>query len=142
MLFGGRYIVFLMGLFSIYTGFIYNDIFSKSINVFGTKWTVSTQPNIDEWLKTAKDSDTIKLDPNYTTSNVYPYGMDPMWQLATNKIMFIDSFKMKSSVILGVVQMSFGLALPTALVGTLSDRFAHLTLLAVREDWGVIKQCV
>ena len=111
MLFGGRYIVFLMGLFSIYTGFIYNDIFSKSINVFGTKWTVSTQPGIEEWLKTAKDSDTIKLDPNYTTSNVYPYGMDPMWQLATNKIMFIDSFKMKSSVIIGVVQMCFGLVL-------------------------------
>jgi len=111
MLFGGRYIVFLMGIFSIYTGFIYNDIFSKSINVFGSKWTVSNQPGIEDWLKNAAETDTIALNPNYTKTNVYPYGMDPMWQLATNKIMFIDSFKMKSSVILGVVQMCFGLVL-------------------------------
>ncbi|CAH1131208.1 unnamed protein product [Ceutorhynchus assimilis] len=107
--FGGRYIILLMGLFSMYTGLIYNDVFSKSVNIFGSSWKVSNLT-----LKYVESITTDHmLDPatdDYVQYS-YPFGLDPVWQLSKNKIIFLNSFKMKLSIIIGIIHMLFGVAI-------------------------------
>lgn len=101
--FGGRYIIFLMGVFSMYTGLIYNDIFSKSLNLFGSGWSINYNTS------TVMDNKALQLDPRYDFGRTYPLGMDPVWQIAPlNKIIFQNAYKMKISIIFGVIHMIFG----------------------------------
>ncbi|EGK97124.1 AGAP003711-PC [Anopheles gambiae str. PEST] len=103
--FGGRYIIFLMGVFSMYTGFVYNDIFSKSLNVFGSAW--STNYN----TSTVMSNKALQLNPKGMdyAQTPYPFGLDPVWQVAPlNKIIFQNAYKMKISIIFGVIHMLFG----------------------------------
>lgn len=103
--FGGRYIIMLMGLFSMYTGFIYNDVFSKSMNIFGSKWENMYNQS------TVQSNDNLQMDPKTDTFGAYPMGLDPIWQLGTNKIIFLNGVKMKLSIILGVLHMIFGVCM-------------------------------
>uniref|UniRef100_A0AAR5PSG6 V-type proton ATPase subunit a n=1 Tax=Dendroctonus ponderosae TaxID=77166 RepID=A0AAR5PSG6_DENPD len=111
--FGGRYIILLMGIFSMYTGFIYNDVFSKSMNIFGTKWKVNGTNLKQSGISFFEDNDTlVSLVPLYSyAGSPYFAGLDPAWQSADNKIIFLNSFKMKLSIIFGVVHMAFGVCL-------------------------------
>nr|CAD7398281.1 unnamed protein product [Timema poppensis] len=106
--FGGRYIILLMGLFSMYTGFIYNDVFSKSLNIFGSNWQIKYN------MSTVWSNKDLQLNPGTDAYLQYPYpiGLDPVWQVANaNKIVFLNAYKMKLSIIIGVFHMLFGVVL-------------------------------
>ncbi|CAE6444236.1 unnamed protein product [Rhizoctonia solani] len=92
--FYGRYIIILMGLFSMFTGIIYNDIFSKSMHFWQSGW---------DW-----HAGQIEARSN---GHVYPIGLDPGWHGAENGLVFTNSYKMKMSIILGVIHMSFAICL-------------------------------
>ncbi|CAH2302034.1 V-type proton ATPase 116 kDa subunit a isoform X1 [Pelobates cultripes] len=116
MIFSGRYIILLMGLFSTYTGLIYNDCFSKALNLFGSSWSVRpmfTDPKANWTDDLLKHASVLQLDPNITGvfNGPYPFGIDPIWSIASNKLTFLNSFKMKMSVILGIIHMIFGVTL-------------------------------
>lgn len=96
MLFGGRYVILLMGLFSIYTGFIYNDIFSKTLGLFPSMFYFPPG-----------ETESERISPFY----VYPFGLDPKWLHADNGMTFLNSYKMKQAILFGLFQMNFGLVL-------------------------------
>lgn len=126
--FGGRYIILLMALFSIYTGIIYNDIFSKSFNIFGSSWMVGNNTIANPLANVGE----ITLNPGVVGNDArihqirphpYPIGMDPIWAISTNKITFQNSYKMKISIIIGVTHMMFGV-----MVSILNHTFFKRTL--------------
>lgn len=96
--FFGRYIILLMGLFSMYTGFLYNDIFSKSLHVFPSGWSWPVNHG----------NDSVPANP---TGWTYPIGIDPGWHGADNALLFTNSYKMKMSIVLGVIHMTFAICL-------------------------------
>ncbi|XP_006860899.1 PREDICTED: V-type proton ATPase 116 kDa subunit a isoform 3 [Chrysochloris asiatica] len=112
--FGGRYLLLLMGLFSVYTGFIYNECFSRATTIFPSGWSVATMANQSGWSDAfLAQHPMLTLDPNVTGVFLgpYPFGIDPIWSLAVNHLSFLNSFKMKMSVVLGVTHMAFGVVL-------------------------------
>uniref|UniRef100_A0AAQ4P7P8 V-type proton ATPase subunit a n=1 Tax=Gasterosteus aculeatus aculeatus TaxID=481459 RepID=A0AAQ4P7P8_GASAC len=109
MMFGGRYLILLMGLFSIYTGAIYNECFSRGLSTFSSAWHVGRIVS----ASVLAGNQYLSMDPVvpgvFTTP--YPFGIDPVWGLSNNKLTFLNSYKMKMSVIIGVIHMTFGVCL-------------------------------
>ncbi|KAF5751514.1 Vacuolar proton ATPase A1 isoform 3 [Tripterygium wilfordii] len=101
MLFGGRYIILLMAFFSIYCGLIYNEFFSVPFHIFGG----SAYKCRDASCSDAKSAGLVKYrDP-------YPFGVDPSWRGSRSELPFLNSLKMKMSILLGVTHMNLGIIL-------------------------------
>lgn len=113
ILYSGRYIILLMGLFSIYIGFIYNDVLSRSMNLFTSSWACVYNDSTVMDLTTQLTLNPN--DPRFYTGHPYPFGVDPIWKISgEDSIITFNSLKMKLAIILGISQMMFGLSLAAA----------------------------
>ncbi|URE01644.1 vacuolar proton translocating ATPase 100 kDa [Musa troglodytarum] len=101
MMFGGRYVILMMALFSIYTGLIYNEFFSVPFEMFGRSAYACRDPS-------CRDATTEGL---VKVREAYPFGVDPKWHGSRSELPFLNSLKMKMSILLGVAQMNLGIIL-------------------------------
>ncbi|KAL8543041.1 hypothetical protein ACS0TY_003787 [Phlomoides rotata] len=99
MTFGGRYVILMMALFSIYTGFIYNEFFSVPFELFAPSAYVCRDA-------TCSEATSVGLIKGRDT---YPFGVDPAWHGSRSELPFLNSLKMKMSILLGVAQMNLGI---------------------------------
>lgn len=76
----------------MYTGLIYNDLFSKTLHIWHSGWDFAQPPG----------NETVVGVSNGRT---YPFGLDPAWREAENSIIFTNSYKMKMSIVLGVIHV-------------------------------------
>lgn len=93
MIFRGRYMILLMGLFAIYCGLAYNDALSLPIGLIKSRWV-------------QKDGKMVMGD-NFPI----PFGLDVAWIGAENEQAMLSSYKMKFAVIVGFFHMLLGVIL-------------------------------
>ena len=91
-----RYFLLLLSICSIYCGLLYNEFMSIPLSMHNSCY----ERDIEQ-PKTAKKKDGCN----------FPFGMDPKWFIAENQLTFFNSFKMKFSVIIGVIHMTLGIFL-------------------------------
>ncbi|UKZ56379.1 H(+)-transporting V0 sector ATPase subunit a [Trichoderma virens] len=101
MIFYGRYIALVMAVFSVFTGLMYNDIFSKSMTLWGSAWEYEHPEHWTEGMPVT----AVLNDKGYR----YPFGLDWAWHGTENNLLFTNSYKMKMSIILGWAHMTYSL---------------------------------
>ena len=91
-----RYFLLLLSVNSIYCGFLYNEFMSVPLSLHNSCYEIDKEDS-----RKAKKKDGCN----------FPFGMDQKWFVADNELTFFNSFKMKFSVIIGVVHMLLGIFL-------------------------------
>lgn len=91
----------LMGFFAFYCGWIYNDLIGFNTNFFGSCYSPP------EAVEEDTDVTTARIPPK--ADCVYPFGVDPVWGRAQNNLIFVNSLKMKISVIIAIIHMTMGI---------------------------------
>jgi len=107
---GGRYMIVMMGFFAVYAGFVYNDMFALGLNLFKSRYYFAGQ----DYNEVAEGTVAVAIADYGDPETVYPFGLDPIWHVSSNELLFFNSFKMKLSVILGILQMFAGTCLKGA----------------------------
>jgi V-type H+-transporting ATPase subunit a len=114
MLYQGRYLLLMMGVFATYTGLLYNDIFGLSLNLFGSRY---------------------KFDGHGAGSfsgRTYEFGVDPAWYDTVNKLLYYNSLKMKMAIVFGVLHMLIGIVIKF-LNFLYFRKYAHIFMEAIPE---------
>jgi len=100
----------MMGGFSMYTGLLYNELFSVAID-FGSNWAI---PAATMGTNATSGYSNFTLPTSMVPANpsrTYEFGVDPAWNGAPNALTYYNSLKMKLSITFGVTQMVMGLIL-------------------------------
>lgn len=115
-----RFMLTLMGFFSFFAGWMYCDMFGMGVNLFGTRWMTFSREDDDRHMyvpnfdPTNKGQTLVEVGAqSYTPqfAGPHPFGVDPVWHGAENELLFLNSLKMKISVLFGVCQMLLGLGI-------------------------------
>eukprot|EP00929_Paragymnodinium_shiwhaense_P095925 TRINITY_DN5724_c0_g1_i5.p1 TRINITY_DN5724_c0_g1~~TRINITY_DN5724_c0_g1_i5.p1 ORF type:complete len:812 (-),score=250.07 TRINITY_DN5724_c0_g1_i5:234-2669(-) len=106
-LFKGRYMVLSMGIFATFAGFMYNDFFSLGVQLFESRFECPEEPDGSACTPKASFSTTNEVGGG----GPYPFGLDWAWAGASNELLYVNSLKMKLSVLFGVAQMILGVFL-------------------------------
>lgn len=96
-----RYLILLMGFFAAFCGLMYNDFMAIPLSLFETCYEIRHK----------EVNGHIREEAFAKPDCTYPVGIDPMWYGSKNELTFINSLKMKLSVILGVMQMALGVCM-------------------------------
>lgn len=101
-----------MGFFATYCGIIYNDFLAVPLWLFDSCYPLTYLPKkADINDHEAWEHEHQKFSTKQIDDCTYPIGVDPVWHLGKNELTYLNSLKMKLSVIFGVLQMSLGICM-------------------------------